>query len=60
MLPKDPVLLVSVLNTKLRDYYGSLDELCEDLDESKEDILNCIETQGYFYDEISHQFKKRK
>ena len=30
-LPKDPVMLLSVVNTKLRDYYTSLDALCEDM-----------------------------
>lgn len=35
MLPKDPVLLLSVVNTKLRDEYGSLDELCAALNEER-------------------------
>ena len=30
-LPKDPVMLLSVINTKLRDQYPSLDALCSDL-----------------------------
>ena len=29
-LPKDPMLLLSVVNTKLRDYYHNLDALCDD------------------------------
>lgn len=32
MLPKDPMMLMSVVNTKLRDVYPSLDALCDDLD----------------------------
>ena len=32
MLPKDPVILLSYLNTKLRDEYSSLAELCAALD----------------------------
>ncbi len=35
MLPKDPVLLLSVVNMKLRDEYGSLDELCAALNEER-------------------------
>ena len=31
-LPKDPMLLLSVVNTKLRDYYHNLDALCDDID----------------------------
>ena len=33
MLPKEPNMLLSVINTKLRDFYDSLDSLCDDLDE---------------------------
>ena len=35
-LPKDPVLLLGVVNTKLRDYYSDLDALCEDMQAEKE------------------------
>ena len=34
MLPKNPILLLSIVNTKLRDFYSNFDELCQDLDES--------------------------
>ena len=30
-LPGDPVILLGVVNTKLRDFYSSLDEMCEDM-----------------------------
>lgn len=30
-LPSDPIMLVSIINTKLRDVYSTLDALCEDL-----------------------------
>ena len=36
-LPKDPMILFSFINTKLRDKYTSLDELCDDLDINKAD-----------------------
>ena len=35
-LPQDPMMLFSVINTKLRDYYSSLDAICEDLNVSRE------------------------
>ena len=38
-LPKDPVMLLSVVNTKLRDYYTSLDALCEDMQTEKQKII---------------------
>lgn len=39
-LPKDPVLLLGVVNTKLRDYYSDLDALCEDMQAEKEKSWN--------------------
>ena len=52
MLPKDPVILLSYVNTQLRDNYSSLDALSEGLDLSKEDLNEVIETlkkAGYEY-----------
>ena len=56
MIPKDPVMLLSFLNLKLRDFYGSLDELCEDLELDREDILNRMKQIDYTYDEERNQF----
>ena len=39
-LPADPVILLSVVNTKLRDYYDTLNALCEDMDVAKEELTN--------------------
>jgi len=39
-LPKDPMMLFSVINMKLRDCYSSLDELCEDMDVNKDELVN--------------------
>lgn len=55
-LPSDPVLLLSVVNTKLRDYYDSLEALCEDLQEDKESILHTLDMIDYYYDEEKNQF----
>lgn len=55
-LPKDAVLLLSVVNMKLRDNYSSLDALCEDLDESREELCNRLAAIGYNYDENVNQF----
>lgn len=56
MLPEDPVMLLSVINMKLRDQYASLDALCEDLDLSRAKIEEAILTVGYAYDEKTNQF----
>lgn len=55
-LPKDPMLLLSVVNTKLRDYYHNLDALCDDMNVEKEEIVNTLKTIDYEYDENRHKF----
>ena len=55
-LPKDPMLLLSVVNTKLRDYYHNLDALCDDMNVEKEEIVNTLKTSDYEYVENRHQF----
>ncbi len=55
-LPKDAVMLLSAVNMKLRDNYSDLDALCEDLGESREDIVSRLASIGYNYDESVNQF----
>ena len=57
MFPKDPQMLLSVLNMKLRDLYSSLDDLCDDMDADKDDIINIMEKAGYHYDADQNAFK---
>ena len=57
MLPKDPNILLSYINLKLRDFYDSLDLLCDDLDVSKEEIIDTLKSIGYSYDDKTNQFK---
>ena len=56
-LPKDPILLLSFVNTKLRDEFKSLDDFCEEFLVEKCDIEKSLETVGYFYDENANSFK---
>ncbi len=55
-IPGDPVILLSFLNTKLRDFYPSLDALCEDLDQDKTVLTQKIAAIGYTYDSDRNQF----
>lgn len=55
-LPKNPMLLLSVVNTKIRDYYHTLDALCEDMDADRDEIINTLKGIDYEYDESRHQF----
>jgi hypothetical protein len=56
MLPKDPVMLLSFVNLKLRDFYGSLDTLCDDLDADRGEIESKLAGIDYHYDEEKNQF----
>ena len=57
MLPKDPMILLSVVNTKLRDDYDSLDVLCEDLNEDRAALEAKLEAVGFAYDAAKNQFR---
>ena len=56
-LPADPVILLSYVNTKLRDDYASLTELCEGLDTEESQITKPLETIGYLYDPETNRFR---
>ena len=55
-LPRDPVMLLSVVNTKLRDYYSTLAVLCEDMQVDKQELIGKLEMIDYTYDAGSNQF----
>ncbi len=55
-LPKDPVLMLSVVNTELRDYYASLDALCEDKCVEKEMIIAALRGINFEYNDVKNQF----
>ena len=57
MLPKDPILLLSVVNTKLRDNYPSLEELCHAEDADTEEIIQTLDAVGYVYQPDLNQFR---
>lgn len=55
-IPNDPVILVSYLNTQLRDFYPSLTELCKTLELSEEEICKKLADIDYHYDSGQNQF----
>lgn len=57
MIPNDPVMLLSFINMKLRDQYDSLEALCDDLDISKQEIIEKLKKIDYIYDNEKNQFK---
>ena len=55
-IPKDPVMLMSFLNTQLRDNYDSLDELCAVYDLDKAEISRKLDAIDYHYESTRNQF----
>ncbi len=55
-LPQDSVMLLSFINTKLRDNYPSLSALCDDLGVTEEEIVTKLNALGYEYDEQLNKF----
>ena len=56
MLPDDPVMLLSVINLKLRDFYPSFEALCEDLDVDADEITKKLAALDYHYDAAQNRF----
>ncbi len=56
MLPKDPVILLSYLNTLLRDRYPSFSSLCEDQNLDAQEIVSKLASIDYIYDQKKNQF----
>jgi hypothetical protein len=56
-LPKDPVMLLSVVNTQLRDHYSSLSEFAAAYMIDEEELSGKLATIGYSYDTDINQFR---
>lgn len=54
-MPSDPAMLMSFLNTKLRDGCDSLGELCDELDVGREDLLSHLKSAGLTYAEENNR-----
>lgn len=55
-IPSDPMMLLSFINLKLRDYYTSLDKLCDELEVDKTELCNKLSSIDYEYDEALNKF----
>ena len=56
MIPNDPMILLSYINTKLRDEYGSLAALCEDQELDEEELKAKLAAIGFSYDAERNRF----
>ena len=55
-LPKDPVMLYSVINLKLRDFYADLDALCDDMELDRAELEQRLSAAGFRYDADTNRF----
>ncbi len=56
MLPNDPMMLLSYVNLKLRDFYDSLESFCDDMDVSETEITDKLASVDYHYDKEKNRF----
>lgn len=57
MLPQDPFILLSYVNTKLRDHCPDLDALCDALETDPAALVGALAEVGFVYDPAVNQFK---
>ncbi len=55
-IPKDPVMLLSFINMKLRDEYAGLDELCAALGLDRKELEEKLEKAGFVWDGQAGRF----
>lgn len=55
-LPEEPMMLYSFINMKLRDFYPSLDALCEDMNVEREEIIRKLKTVEFEYNPGRNRF----
>lgn len=55
-LPKDPFMLMSAVNMKLRDFYPSLDALCDDQGIDRAELEKVLDAVGFEYDKEQNRF----
>lgn len=58
-MPNDPVILLGIINMKLRDFYSSMDILCDDLELDYREIDETLSKAGFSYDLGTNQYHKK-
>ena len=56
-IPKDPIMLLSFINMKLRDEYPNLTELCKGFDIDEPELKEKLKSVGFDYIPDINQFK---
>jgi hypothetical protein len=56
MLPKDPFILLSYVNTMLRDHYPSREAFLEAVDADPDELEQRLSAVGVHYDAATNQY----
>lgn len=56
-LPKDPAILFSFINTRLRDVYSDLDQLCDDMHIDRQELEKILAEAGFEYSPEQNKFR---
>ena len=56
-LPQDPIMLLSYVNTQLRDNYGTLDDFCASAGVPRQELEEKLRAVNYEYDEQANCFR---
>ena len=59
-IPQDPIILVSYVNTKLRDQFATLDEFCRTYDINEEELRDTLDSIDYQYDETTGEISRNE
>lgn len=57
LMKMDPNIAVSIINLKLRDFYPSLAEFCDDIGVNQEELESRLLAYGYVYKSDVNQFR---
>lgn len=55
-MPEDPMMLMSYINMKLRDFYPTLDALCDDMDVDRSELEHKMAEAGMEYNPQANKF----
>lgn len=55
-IPQDPIILLSFINTNLRDYYNNLTDLCKSLNLNEQELIDKLKSINYEYNPSNNQF----
>lgn len=55
-IPNDPMILLSYINTQLRDFYPTLEEFCKALSVDMQEIKSKLASIDYEYDQKLNRF----